>query len=62
VLFEDADDLRFAEPRLFTGGVSLRPVASEFSTYFRGLFRATRHVRYSICSLNNRHRGIEPGT
>lgn len=44
VLFEDADDLRFAEPRFLHDGVSSRPVASEFSTYFRSLFRATRHV------------------
>jgi hypothetical protein len=42
VLFEDADDLRFAEPRFLHDGVSSKPVASEFSTYFRSLFRATR--------------------
>ena len=39
---KDADDFDFAESP-FLHGVSSRPLASEFSTYFRSLFQATRH-------------------
>jgi len=42
MFFEDADDLDFAGSG-FLDGVSSRPLASEFSTYFRSLFQATRH-------------------
>jgi hypothetical protein len=42
VLFKDANDLDFAKSG-FLHGVSSRPLASEFSTYFRTLFQATRH-------------------
>jgi hypothetical protein len=44
VLFEDGDDLRLGEPGLFHGWSPSRPVASEFSTYFRSLFQATRQI------------------
>ena len=43
MFFEDADDLDFAESG-FLHGVSSRPLASEFSTYCRSLFQATRHT------------------
>jgi len=42
VFFEDADDLRFGKSRLLHGWSPSRPLASEFSTYFRGPYRATR--------------------
>ena len=41
MFFKDADDLDFAESG-FLHGVSSRPLASEFSTYCRSLFQATR--------------------
>jgi len=44
VLFENGDDLRLGEPGLFHWWSPSRPVASEFSTHFRSLFQATRHL------------------
>lgn len=38
MLFEDAEDLRLAEPRFLHDEVSSRPVASEFATYFWSRF------------------------
>ena len=47
MFFKKADDLDFAESGFFHGDSS-RPLASEFSTYFRALFQATRHNRRTI--------------
>lgn len=44
VFFKDADDLRFGKPGFFHGWSPSRPLASEFSTYFRSPYQATRHV------------------
>ena len=50
MFFKDADDLDFAESG-FLHGVSSRPLASEFSTYCRSLFQATRQIETLVVRI-----------